>query len=212
MSTLSVDWGGGEVSAAWDAPDAETVLVFGHGAGGSMHTPSLRAFATGLSAAGIGVVRFNFPYAEARKKAPDRRPALEACYRAVLARVGERAGTVFAGGRSMGGRIASHLAAAGEPIEGLVLHSYPLHPPGKPDRLRDEHLYALRCPVLLVQGTRDPFATPDLLARVVGRIPTVSWHPLEGGDHSLSVKGRAPEDVVAELVSVTAAWMRGHRA
>lgn len=205
--TLRYD--GGEVSWAWHRPAAgATYVVLAHGAGGTMHTPSLRAYADALAARGIGAVRFNFAYAEAGKRAPERMPALEACYRAIAEAVATEADAVYLGGRSMGGRVGSHLAAQGFPTAGLVFLAYPLHPPGKPERLRDEHLRAIDAPMLFLQGTRDPFAQPDLLAATLATLPSATLHAVEGGDHSHKVRGRSADDVVTEMADATLAWMR----
>jgi predicted alpha/beta-hydrolase family hydrolase len=204
----SITWNDSAVSAAWHHPARGGVyLVLAHGAGGTMHTPDLAAYADALVTRGIGAVRFNFPYAEARRRAPDRQAVLETCYRAVAAQVASRAERLFLGGRSMGGRIASHIVASGTPAAGLVFLSYPLHPPGQPDRLRDAHLYTIALPMLFMQGTRDAFARPDLLQRTLARLPTATWHAVDGADHALRVRGRAPDDLIAELAKTTADWM-----
>jgi predicted alpha/beta-hydrolase family hydrolase len=153
-------------------------------------------------------VRFNFLYAEGRRKIPDPQQTLEACYRAVAEQVARRASRMLLGGRSMGGRIASHVAAGGLPVAGLVLLSYPLHPPGRPERLRDKHLGKIAAPMLFVQGSRDPFAQPDLLRKTLETLPTATLHVVEGADHGLAVRGRPSEDVLAELADVTLDWIR----
>jgi len=186
--------------------------VLGHGAGGNLHTPGLAAFAEALGDRGIGTVRFNFPYAEVKRKIPDPRPRLEACYRAVAARVAERADRLFLGGRSMGGRIASYVVAAGYPAAGMVFLSYPLHPPGKPEQLRDAHLPKITVPMLFIQGSRDNFAQPDLLAATIRRLPAAMLHSVEGGDHSLTVRGRKADEVTREVVDVTVKWMGGQES
>jgi predicted alpha/beta-hydrolase family hydrolase len=208
IDRVSVRWEGGTVSTAWHPPSRGGVyLVLAHGAGGTMHTPDLVTFADRLAERGIGAVRFNFPYAEDRRKAPDRQAVLEVCYRAVADEVGRRATTVFLGGRSMGGRIASHIVASGTPATGLVFLSYPLHPPGQPHRLRDAHLYMITIPMLFMQGTRDAFAQPELLQRTLARLPTATLHTVDGADHALRVRGRSPDDITAELVGATADWI-----
>src|SRR2546430_16203949 len=137
--TAAVTWEDQRVSAVWHHPaHGRTYLVLGHGAGGTMFTPELVKFSEALAGRGIGAVRCNFPYAEARRRAPDRQPVLEACYRVVAEQTARSADRLLVGGRSMGGRIASHLVAAGFAAAGLVFLSYPLHPPGQPDRLRSE--------------------------------------------------------------------------
>lgn len=108
----------------------------------------------------------------------------------------------------MGGRIASHVVAAGFPAAGLLFLAYPLHPPGQPDRLRDAHLGKITIPMLFLQGSRDAFARPDLLAKTVAALPTATLHVVDGGDHGLKVRGRAAEDVRAEIVEVAVGWIR----
>lgn len=173
-----------------------------------MHTSTLVQFAEGLADKSIGVVRFNFPYAEARRNIPDRQAALVQCYRAVAERVAGQVGRLYLGGRSMGGRIASHVVADGFPAAGLLFLSYPLHPPGRPERLRTSHLQKIRVPMLFLQGSRDAFAKPDLLRQAVASLPTATLHVVEGADHGLRVKGRAPEEVTHELVEAAVAWMQ----
>lgn len=205
----SVVWSGGEVSTAWHhAPRGYLYLILAHGAGGNMHAGGLPQLSDGLATAGVGVVRFNFPYAEARKRVPDRQPTLETCYRAVADAVRPLASALFLGGRSMGGRIASHLVEGGYRCRGLVFLSYPLHPPGQPQRLRDRHLYAIRIPMLFIQGTRDAFARPDLLSEVLGKLPSATLHSIEGADHRLKVPRRDADDVREEIVGAIAGWIR----
>jgi predicted alpha/beta-hydrolase family hydrolase len=120
---------------------------------------------------------------------------------------------VWAGGKSFGGRMASMAVAEGMPAAGLVFLGYPLHPPGKPEALRDEHLYGLDLPMLFLQGARDPFATGNLLDTVVERIgasATLQWLP--DADHSFDIKGakRKPAEVGASLASAAAKFLRGH--
>jgi len=202
-------WDGGDVATAWHRPEHPngTVFVLAHGAGGNMHTPQLKAFADGLLAHDITTMRFNFAYAEASRKAPDRTPILEAVWRAAAAEAGVDASKLIFAGRSMGGRIGSHLAAHGESCDGLVFLAYPLHPPGKPEKLRDEHLYAIKQPMLFLQGDRDPFAQPELLESTLARIPHATLHTVAGGDHGHKVSWRKPAEVVDELVRATLAWL-----
>ena len=111
----------------------------------------------------------------------------------------------------MGGRMASHLAADGEPCEGLILFSYPLHPPGRPEKLRVEHLPSITVPVLSLTGTRDAFVTKELYDEHLGSMPNVTTHWLEDADHSYRVRkkvtGRTRDDVVDELIDVTVEWL-----
>jgi hypothetical protein len=207
------EWDGGTVSGAWHHPkEGGDYLVLGHGAGGNLHTPQLKQYAARICERGLGAVRFNFAYAEAGKKSPDRPDKLEACYRAVASAVAERAQKLFLGGRSMGGRIASQIVGAGFPAAGLVFLAYPLHPPGKPERLRDAHLADIPCPMLFIQGTRDSFARPDLLEATIKRLPKATLHRVAGGDHSHKVPGRAAAEVMDELVDATFEWLDAIRS
>jgi len=138
---------------------------------------------------------------------------LEAAARAVAdhARREMGAGRVVLGGRSMGGRIASQIVAGGTPAEGLVFLGYPRHPPGKPETLRDRHLPRIEAPMLFVQGTRDAFARPDLLAKVLETLGPKAWiHRVEDGDHSFAVRkraGRSAKDVTEEVHRAVLDWL-----
>jgi predicted alpha/beta-hydrolase family hydrolase len=206
---LTFTWRDGGVSGTRSSPGGEprATLVLAHGAGGDMTHPQLAGMAEGLAANGIEVVRFNFPYREAGRKAPDRQEKLEACYWAVAKEVSGSATRLFLGGGSMGGRIASHIVSDGFPAAGLVFQSYPLHPPGKPERLRDAHLARIAIPMLFIWGTRDPFGTPELLERTVASLPSATLHRIEGGDHGLKVRGRTGADVLDEVVGVISRWI-----
>ncbi len=182
---------------AADEPRVGAALILGHGAGAGQHSPFMIAFAQALSARGADLITFNFLYTERKRKLPDRAPVLESCYRAVIEAVRDRLDSarraLFIGGKSMGGRIATQVAAADAdlPLAGLVLLGYPLHPPGQPDRLRDAHLPGVARPMLFVQGTRDAFGTPAELAPILGRVsPTPTLHEVAGGDHSFKLGGR----------------------
>lgn len=207
MKRTRIAWEGGTVSAAWHGATGDTLLALTHGAGGTMETPSLRAYAEGMAVRGIGVVRFNLPYVEAGRKAPGPAARDEACWRAVAAHLRPATRRLFLGGRSYGGRMASQAVADGVACDGLVFLAYPLHPPGKPTALRTAHLARIEVPMLFLQGTRDAFADPALLARAVAALPRATLHRLEGGDHGHAVRGRSVEEVVAELADATRAWM-----
>jgi len=197
-----------------------TTLVLAHGAGAGQQHPFMIQFATGLATRGIDVLTFNFVYTEQRRRVPDRTEALEACYRAALASARGYgpfdSNTLFVGGKSMGGRIASYLAAAADAaalgIRGVVLLGYPLHPPGKPAQLRVSHLPRIGVPMLFVQGSRDPFGTPDELRPHLEALGArVTLHVVEGGDHSLapSKSGvRSAEQVYGQVQDAIVQWMR----
>ncbi|HSD72908.1 MAG TPA: alpha/beta family hydrolase [Thermoanaerobaculia bacterium] len=173
----------------FDGPDdAPTTIVLAHGAGAPMNTPFMNSVARGLAArGGVRVVRFEFPYMRARREtkrrtgAPDREPVLRNSWKEVVEGLGGGAGLVI-GGKSMGGRIAS-LIADEVGARALVCLGYPLHPPGRPEKLRTKHLETLRTPAIIVQGTRDPFGTrEDVAAYTLSPAIRVVW--LEDGDHS----------------------------
>jgi predicted alpha/beta-hydrolase family hydrolase len=206
--TRQFEWTGGTVTAAWHRPARGKIyLVLAHGAGGNLHTPGLAELAEVLWQHEIGVVRFNFPYAESKRKVPDPQPLLEDCYRSISEHVRTEASQLFLGGRSMGGRIASHIVAKGAVADGLVLLSYPLHPPGQPERLRTRHLPKITTPMLFIQGSRDTFARPDLLKATLATLPRATLHVVDGADHGLKVKGRTSDSVIHEVADIVAAWI-----
>jgi predicted alpha/beta-hydrolase family hydrolase len=186
------------VYSAVAAPVGAT-LILGHGAGAGQRSAFMIEFARSLSSLGLDLVTFNFLYTEQRRRIPDRGPALEACYRAVIAAVRERVESarrwLFIGGKSMGGRIATQVAAA-DPnlaIAGLVLLGYPLHPPGRPVQRRDKHLPAIARPMLIVQGSRDTFGLPSELAAIRDSLsPRPTLHIVSNGDHSFRLSRRDP--------------------
>ena len=208
------------------ATSVEATLILGHGAGAGQTHPFMMSFAEGLAARGLDVITFNFLYIEQGRRAPDRGPRLEACYRAVVKTARARRPEVAArpllvGGKSMGGRIASQITAAPEEnaaetgpeldVAGLVLLGYPLHPPGRPDRMRDAHLPRIGVPMLVVQGSRDTFGTPDELRPVLASLPTARLHVVEGGDHSLAIRRKsAPprEEIYATVMDEIVGWVR----
>jgi len=201
------------------ASPAGRLLVLAHGAGAGQHHPFMTAMASHLAARGLDVVTFDFGYIHQRRKVPDRAPALEACFGGVIDWAAGRdqfaSRRLLVGGKSMGGRMATHLAAAGfvarsgagPALSGVVALGYPLHPPGKPQQLRTAHLGSIRAPWLIVQGSRDTFGTPGELRPVVdGMTAAVTLHVVEGGDHSFAV-ARTPRDtVLAAVADVVAGW------
>lgn len=204
----------GTVSTAWVAP-AEPVatLVLGHGAGAGMDHPFMAGFSRAISDEGVATLRFNFPYIERGRRSPDServlREAWLGAFDAAVARSDGKA--VLAGGKSLGGRIASMCVAGGMPAAGLVFLGYPLHPPGKPERIRDEHLDRIQVPMLFLHGTGDPFATPELLRKVIAKLGTRAEDvPVEGGDHSFNVRGRKRDarEVGAELAALAGPFVR----
>jgi predicted alpha/beta-hydrolase family hydrolase len=191
----------------------ETAIVLGHGAGGNRHSPQLWRVAEALARAGRRAVLYNFRYSEQGRKAPDRTEILERTTRAVGEHVSGLSGVerVVHGGRSMGGRIASQVVASGAPAAGLLLLAYPLHPPGRPERLRDTHLSEIRVPMLFVQGTRDAFARPDLLEATLKRLGRrATLESLAEADHSFKVPkrtGSSPEQVERQIHDAVLSWL-----
>jgi predicted alpha/beta-hydrolase family hydrolase len=201
-----------EVSASVHGA-GETAVVLFPGAGGNRRAPLLIHLAEALAGAGVRVLLANFPYTEERRRVPDKPETLEAAVDAVAtyAETALGAGRVVLGGKSMGGRMASQLAAKGRPAAGLVFLGYPLHPPGRTETLRDAHLGHITSPLLFLQGTRDDFARWDLIEAVAARLgPRATLHRVEGADHSfhvLKTSGRTDPEVRAELVLAVTSWL-----
>jgi hypothetical protein len=191
--------------------DAEAVLVLAHGAGAGQKHPFMVATATGLVARRISVVTFDFPYMRERRHVPDKTPVLELAFREVIEATRAWSGEkrLFIGGKSMGGRMATHLGAQGlDGLRGIVALGYPLHPPGRPDKPRTEHLPSIRVPVLIVQGERDTFGTPDELRPVIATMTAdTTLHVVPGGDHSLAVRGRQKDAVFEGVLDVVASFI-----
>ena len=189
-------------------------LVLGHGAGANQTSNFMQSFANALAARGLDVVTFNFLYSEQGRPAPDRAEKLEACYRAVIEAVSKkfRASPLFIGGKSMGGRIASQVAAQGvDRVKGLVFLGYPLHPPGNVEKLRAAHLAQIKKPMLFVQGERDTFGTPDELRPIIKNLkPAAKIYPIALGDHSFKVPKKSPvpqAEVYANAQDAIVAWL-----
>jgi predicted alpha/beta-hydrolase family hydrolase len=204
----------GAVGVAWDGPaDATVVAVMAPGAGGGMDSRFMAAISSRLASAGVRVCRFNFSYFERGRRSPDRVEVLEDTYRAVVSHVrASHQGALALGGKSMGGRIASHLVSSKEEADGLFFLGYPLHPPGRPERLRDAHLYAIKTPMLFVEGTRDPFCPLETLETVRSRLTADNeLVVIEGGNHSLEVPrslGRATTAAWAEAADALSDWLK----
>lgn len=207
--------GDDEVTAEHDSASSPIVFVCAHGAGGSMSDRGMLAVSRVMREQGMDVVRFNFLYKEKRSGRPDPMPLLKKTVEAVVARARDelRPEVVIIGGRSMGGRASSMLAAEGFASDGLLLLAYPLHPAGKPDQLRDAHLPKIEMPVLCVNGTRDALCRRDLMDAVLERVgPNWSMHWLDGADHSFHVlksSGRTDAEVLAEVGEASRVWVEG---
>ncbi len=187
---------------------ADRAVLLAHGAGADMNAATLTTVADALAAAKIPSLRFNFPYRAAGRRAPDRAPVLEAAVGEAVAELSRRTKLpperLVLGGRSMGGRICSMVAADTGAL-GLVLLGYPLHPPGRPTQLRVEHFARLRMPALFVSGTRDAFGTPAELKQHAKKVKgRVSFHWVETGDHGfkpLKSSGFTVADVLDDVAA-----------
>lgn len=207
----------GEVSAILLEPDdAFCLYLFAHGAGAGMDHAFMEAAAIGLGERGVATLRFNFPYEESGGWPPDRPPVLVATVRSAVEEAGRLAGRLplFAGGKSMGGRMTS-TAAAESPlagVRGLAFFGFPLHPAGKDSSKRGAHLSQVGLPMLFLQGTRDKLANLDLLRPVLEEVePTSTLHVVDGADHGFHVlkrSGRTDEEVLDELCDAFSAWAR----
>jgi len=192
------------------APDAAIVLA--HGAGAGQASRFMVDAAAGLAARGLTAATFDFPYMASGRKVPDRADVLESAWREAVAAARREFGSLplFIGGKSMGGRIASQVAAQGcDGLAGLVFLGYPLHPPGRPEQRRDAHLPAIAEPMLFVQGTRDTFGTADEVRRLLGELRRASLYEVPAGDHSFKVAGRGaprPDAVMAQIFDGVRSW------
>lgn len=195
------------------AKDARWIFIYAPGAGSNIHDPFGVYAAKALASRGITTVRFQFPYMEAGKRGPDRPPVLEATWRAVIDAVRDPKIRTVVGGRSMGGRIASMVAASADDavaVDAVALFAYPLHPPGKPEQLRVAHFATLKTPVLFVSGTNDAFGTPEELRAATKPLKKAKLQFLERADHGFAVpksSGRTREDVWVEAVDAFVDWL-----
>ena len=200
-------------------PRLGVTLILGHGAGAGQLSGFMRLFANGLAERGVDVMTFNFLYMELGKHVPDPKPKLEACYNAVIEAAGKqpklKGNRIVVGGKSMGGRIGSQVAAIkenAEKITGVVLLGYPLHPPGRPEKLRDEHLPEIHAPILFVQGSRDAFGSKEELETTIKKHRLkATLYVVEGGDHSLKVpksQGVSQDEVYAAAMDQIVGWLK----
>lgn len=213
----TVPVGSETTSAIYDPGEGDVigdaVFVCAHGAGGNMNDGGMQKTARALVSRGVNLVRFNFLYKEKKSGRPDPMPKLQECFRAVVdrARSELQPKKLIIGGRSMGGRAASMMAADGYDCDGLLLYAYPLHPAGQPAKLRDAHLPSIKVPVLCFNGTRDALCTPSLMELALQPVAT-DWtmHWIDGADHSFHVlksTGRTDAEVMDEIASVSRSWI-----
>ena len=195
---------------------AGVTIVLGHGAGANQLSGFMTMAAAAMAARGFDAMTFNFLYTEHGRKIPDQKAKLEACYQAVIeaARKHRKLKTnrLLIGGKSMGGRIASQVAAGGaEGIDGLVFLSYPLHPPGRPEKLRADHLKNIHAPMLFCQGARDAFGTEKEIRAIIRklRLPAKLF-VIESGDHSFKIpKSLGPQEkIYQDVMDEVARWIK----
>ena len=214
---LQVPIGDGFITAVKTAPETTPVrslFIYAPGAGSNIYDPFGAYLEQRLPAAGVSIVRFQFPYMEAAKRRPDSRALLEETWRRVIGMFSNIGAPLVTGGRSMGGRIASQVVAQGAKADAVALFAYPLHAPATPSKprakWRDEHLPGLSVPTLFCSGNRDVFATPGELAQAASMAPNPTVHLLEGADHgfaTLKSSGRTKEDVWSEATDRFLEWL-----
>lgn len=205
---------GKQVSSVVTAPEGESagwLFVYAPGAGSGIDDPFGVHASASIAGQGIATMRFQFPYAEAGRRRPDRPQTLEATWRQAIDHVREPGLKLAVGGRSMGGRIASQVVAQGTEVDALALFAYPLRPPWNPDQVRDGHLGDIDVTTLFCSGTRDSFGSPEELLAASKKVPRSKLHLLDGADHgfkTLKAGGRSQLDVWDEAVDTLVSWLK----
>ena len=197
----------------YSTSNPSAALILAHGAGAGQKSTWMVKAAKAISEQGVSCATFDFPYITAGRKVPDKAPVLEAHWRKVVdeARSKFKALPLFIGGKSMGGRIASHIASQGvEGITGLIFFGYPLHPPGQPEKRRDAHLPQIREPMLFIQGSRDTFGNEEEMKKLVPPLKRAELHVIPGGDHSFKVPGgvKAQQPAFDDAITTAVEWMK----
>lgn len=204
--TTSITWDEQEVTGLIEGSGPLGILV-AHGAGTDQEHPLIRGLCSGLAAGGHLVMSFNYPYTERGAKRPDRQEKLVACHRAAADALAGEVEQMFLAGRSMGGRMGTYLVADGYPADGLILYAYPLHPAGKPEKLRVDQFSDITVPMLFFQGTRDPLSKMELFDLHIGSLPNVEVEQLEGAGHGPRGGGWTIETMTERYVSGTLDWI-----
>lgn len=202
----TIAWDGGEVTAITDGEGSAGVLL-AHGAGTDQEHPSMSMLREGLAAGGLRVMSFNYPYTERGSKRPDRQDKLLACHLAAADVLGSEVDRLFLTGRSMGGRMGTYLVAEGYPAAGLVLYAYPLHPPGKPEKLRISQFADVAVPMLFFQGTKDTLSRMDLFNEHIAPLENAEVELLEGAGHGYRGGGWNLETITERYVAGTLSWV-----
>jgi len=201
------------VTALRDLPEAPAptwTFIYAPGAGSNINDAFGTHLSRRLNAEGLGTVRFQFPYMEEKRRRPDRNQLLEETWSEIIGQFGAGGPKLAIGGRSMGGRIASQVAAQVTGVGALALFAFPLRPPYDPSKLRDGHLPSISVPTLFCSGTRDAFGTPDELREAAAKVPNAKLHLLEGADHGFSVaksSGPTRQEVWDEALDAFLDWV-----
>lgn len=198
----TIEWDDRSVTSISEGDGPNGVLL-AHGAGTDQEHPNMVALRDGLASVGLAVMTFNYPYTERGAKRPDRTERLVDCHRAAADVLGRRVDRLFLAGRSMGGRMGTYLAAEGYPCAGLALYAYPLHPAGKPEKLRVAHFPDIAVPMVFFQGTRDPLSRMELFDRHIRPLANTRVELLEGATHGFKGGGWTPESMIERLVNGT---------
>jgi uncharacterized protein len=206
MRAVTIPVGGGSVTGRVTGSGRDGILL-AHGAGTDQDHPFMVMVRDGLAESGHTVLTFNYPYTERGSRRPDPESRLLECHRAAAEQLAGSVDRVFLSGRSMGGRMGLYLAAEGWDAAGVILYAYPLHPAGKPERLRIDRFPLVRVPMLFFQGTRDALARMDLFEEHVATLPNATVEILEGAGHSPKGGGWSQESTAEFLVSRTADWV-----
>jgi uncharacterized protein len=206
METVAIQVLQGEVTGRLAGSGGDGILL-AHGAGTDQDHPFMVLLRDGLAGSGHTVLTFNYPYSERGSRRPDAESKLLECHRAAADLLAGLTDRVFLAGRSMGGRMGLYLAAEGWPAAGVILYAYPLHPAGKPEKLRNDRFAAVAAPMLFFQGTRDALARMDLFEQHIATLPNTTVELLEGASHSPKGGGWTPESTASKLVEVTVGWM-----
>lgn len=206
VRTARVAWSGGEVTANI-VDNGPVGILLAHGAGTNQDHPFMVLLRDGLAANGYTVMTFNYAYTERGAKSPDRAERLIEVHTAAAAYLSHRTEEMFMAGRSMGGRIGTYVVAQGMEASGLILYAYPLHPPGRPDKLRVEQFAEIAVPMLFFQGTRDALSKMELFDALIRPLPTAEVEILEGASHGTKGGGWTPESMGERLISVSSSWI-----
>jgi len=185
-------------------------ILLAHGAGAGQDHPAMTELREGLAAGGHTVMTFNYPYIERGSKRPDRQEKLLDCHRAVADTLAGEVDELFLAGRSMGGRMGTSLAAEGYTTSGLILYAYPLHPAGKPEKLRVSQFDQIAVPMLFFQGTRDALSRLDLFDQHIARLANAEVELLEGAGHGYRGGGWDQESITNRYVSGSLSWIERH--